>query len=134
GGRDGVVHRGAAGRLHVPDGTADSLRVVRPGLGQRGVGRKLHEQQLVVPAEEVEDEPVYRGAGGRHLLIGHAAARVERDAEAHRHALVAEMRDLLDLAVVVDGEVLLAEPRDEAAVVIGYRRGDVDQLDAAAKR
>ena len=70
-------------------------------------------------------------ARGRHLVGRHAAAGVEQDAEADRHALVAEVRDFLPLAVLEDGEVVLAQAGHEAAVVVGDRGRDVDQLDAA---
>ena len=52
------------------------------------------------------------------------------DAEADRHALAAEVRDLLPLAVLVDGEVLLAQAGDEAAVA-SVTVAVTYQLDAA---
>src|SRR5439155_15120824 len=61
----------------------------------------------------------------------HALARVERDAEAHRHAVRTEMRHGLRLVVFVDEEIVLAQPGHEAAVRIDHCRRDVDQFDAA---
>ena len=45
------------------------------------------EEHLVVVAEQLEEEPLQRLPGGDHLLAFHAAAGVEHDAEADRHAL-----------------------------------------------
>ena len=63
----------------------------------------------------------------------HAAARIEDDTETHRHAIVAEMRDVLQLAVFVDGEVLAAEPGHETSVLVSDRCGHVDEIDTALK-
>ena len=67
-----------------------------------GLVGELQEEQLVVGTEQVVDEAVDRRPRGRHLVGGHAAARVEGDAEAHRHPFVAEVGDLLALPVFVD--------------------------------
>ena len=67
------------------------------------------------------------------LLAGHAAAGVEHEPKADRHALRAEVRDLLRHVVFVDDEVVLLQAGDEAARRVGDRRGDVDQLDARAE-
>ena len=53
--------------------------------------------------------------------------------EADGHALVAEMRDLLQLVLFVDDEVLLPQPGDEPPVAVDDRRRDVDEVDAAAE-
>jgi hypothetical protein len=79
------------------------------------------------------DESVDRRPGRGHLLRRHAAARVEDKAKADRHALVAEVGDLLPFAVFKHGEIVLAEPRHKPPVSIRHPRGDVDEFDAAAK-
>ena len=53
--------------------------------------------------------------------------------EADRHALVAEVRHLLQLVLLVDDEVLLAQPRNEPSVPVDDGRRDVDEVDAAAE-
>ena len=50
-----------------------------------------------------------------------------------REILVVELGDLDRLAVLVDPEVVLREPVDEAASGVVDRRGHVDQLDAGAE-
>src|SRR4029450_13667308 len=56
---------------------------------------------------------------------------VEHQSEADRHTLVAEVRHLLQLVLFVHDEVVLSEPRDEAAVAIDDGCRDVDEIDAA---
>ena len=53
--------------------------------------------------------------------------------EADRHALVAEVRDLLQLVLFVDDEVLLPQARNEAPVPVDDGRRHVDEIDAAAE-
>ena len=43
------------------------------------------------------------------------------------------MRDLLQLVLFVDDEVLLAQPGNEPSVPVDDRRRDVDEVDAAAE-
>ena len=72
-----------------------------------------------------------RGSCRGHLLGGHAAAGVEQEAETDRDPIVAEVRHVLQLPVLVDGEVLSPKPGDESSVLVGDCRGDVDEIDAA---
>ena len=53
--------------------------------------------------------------------------------EADRHALGAEVRDRLLLAILEDTEVFFAQARDESAVDVGHRGRHVDQLDAGSE-
>ena len=112
---------------------ADQLPIRRPALRDLRPRRELDEEQLVVLIEQLEDQAFDRRPRGRKLLRRHAAARIEGDAEADRDAIAAEVRDVLDLPVLVHREVFLPQSRDEAPVVIGHRCRDVDELHAAAE-
>ena len=60
-----------------------------------GAGAEADQEHVVVGRQQLEQEAVERLPRRLHLLAGHAAAGVERDAQADRHALGAEVRDLL---------------------------------------
>src|SRR5262249_39393800 len=66
-----------------------------------------------------------------HLLAGHAAAGIDGNPEAHRHAVAAEVRNLHRLVVLVYHEVFSAQTADKTSGDIGDRRRHVDQFDAA---
>src|SRR5206468_4277491 len=66
-----------------------------------------------------------------NLLARHAAARVERNPQADRDPLRAEVRDFHRLIVFVDEKVVSPKTWHESSARIGYGRGHVDQLDAA---
>ena len=66
-----------------------------------------------------------------HPLFVHAAADVQQHAETDRDPLVAEIQDLLRLAIVGDDEVLFLQTADEASITTGHGGGDVDEIDAA---
>ena len=104
-----------------------------PGVHQLGPVVEAVEEHLVVFAEQLEEETLQRLFRGDHLLAFHAAAGVEDDAEADRHAFGGEVRDRPQLAVLVDPEVVLPEAGHEPAVAVADRGGDVDQLDAGAE-
>ena len=91
------------------------------------------EKELVVRSQQVGQESIERGARRFDLASAHAAAGVEHDPEADRHALGAEVGDLDRLIVFVNQEIALAETGDEAARRVGHRRGDVDELDAGVE-
>ena len=98
----------------------------------RAIG-ELEKEQLVVGAEQVVNEPVDGRPSGRHLVRCHAAARVEHEAKADRDPLVAEVDDLLWIAVFENREIFLAKSRREATPAIGHPGGDVDELDTATE-
>ena len=128
---DGVVQRRAAGRKHARERPADRVAIGGPVLHQHRIVAEPVQKELVLGTGEVVEKLIERGLRRLHLFARHALARVERDAEAHRHAVRAEMRHRLRLVVFVDEEVFLAQPGHEPAARIDDRRGDVDQLDAA---
>ena len=92
---------------------------------------ELDEKELVLLIQQVENHSIDGRTRRRHLVRRHAAAGVEHDAKADWHAIVAEVRDVLQLAVLVDGEVLAAEARHKAAILVRDGRGHVDQIDTA---
>src|SRR5204863_7234542 len=72
-------------------------------------------------------EPVH-GLHSRADLAIHAAAGVEKNANADGHILVlAEMRDLLRLPVFFENEIVLGEIRDIPSSRVGDCRDDIDQ-------
>src|SRR5262249_47372187 len=85
----------------------------------------------VLPIEQLVQESLERALRRFDLFAGHAAAGVERDAEAHGNAVGAEMRHRLGLVVFVDEEIFLAQIRHEPSVRIGHGGGDADQLAVA---
>ena len=91
------------------------------------------DEELVGRVEQLEQKPVDGGARILNPLAEHAVADVDEDAEAHRHALVGELRDLLQRAVLVHLEDLAAEAGDEPPLFVGHRRGDARDLDAGLK-
>ena len=91
------------------------------------------EEHLVVGSQQIEQEAIERRARRRDLRPRHAAARVEHDAEADRHPLGAEVRDLDRLIVLEYAEVALLEAGHEASRAVGHRGGDVDELDPRAE-
>ena len=130
---DRVVQRRSAVRLHAAERRADADAIGRPSLHQMGRGVETIEKELVLRTEQVEEEPIERGARCHDLLPAHAATRVEHDAKAHRHALGAEVRDV-DLSVVfIDDEVGLRQSGDETAGAIADGHSHVDEFDAGAK-
>ena len=105
--------------------------VRRPPLQQHRRVAEAIDEHLVAFVEEIRQEAIERAAGRLNLFAGHAAAGVERDAEADRHSFGAELRDGLPNVVFIDDEVVLGEVGHEAAVGIRHRGRDVHQLDAA---
>ena len=106
---------------------------VRPPLFEVGVGAEPDEEHLVIGVQQVEQESLERRLRVRELVARHAAAGVEHDAEAYRHALCVEVRDRLLLPVLEHDEVLLPEVGHEAPGPVRDGRRHVDQLDARAK-
>ena len=130
---DGVVQRRAAPWPQPPERIGDLLAVRGPVAHHVGAIGEAEEEDLVLGLQQVVEEAIERRLRGTELLARHAAADVEHDAEAHGHALAAEVRDLLSLAVFAHEEVLLAQAGRESTRTVGHRRGDVDQLGRAAK-
>ena len=116
-----------------PSARPISWRSVVQPLQQRRIVAEPVEEHLVLFVEQLVGEPVERRLGFANLVARHAAARVERDAQAHGYPLRVEMRDLDRPVVFEDEEVVLAQPWDESTAGVGHRRRHVDQLDAAAE-
>jgi hypothetical protein len=93
---------------------------------------RRHER-LVAGLEQLRQEAIQRAARIDHRLAAHAVAGVEQHAEADGHPLVGELRDVLLVAVLENLEVVLRQPRDEAAIRIGDRHRDLDDVDAGAE-
>ena len=121
--------RGADGR-HAAECLSEELAIGCPTLNEsRSIAEPI-QKALVVFREKIIEEPVERGLGRPNLFAGHAAACVQGNAEAYRHALRAEMRDRLRLVIFVHQKVFLQQTRDEPAGRVRHHRRDVDQLDA----
>ena len=128
---DCVVHRrGAVGR-DTAQGSAEQLPIGRPALHENRTIVEAIQKDFILCIEQIVEKSIERISGRPDSLPGHAAARVERDSKADRHALGAEVRDRLRPVVFVHREVLLSKARDESAGTVGHRGGDVDQLDTA---
>ena len=82
-------------------------------------------------AQQVVDQPVDRRRAPRNLVARHAAAGVERNPEADRHPIGAELGDRLVHAVFVDEEVVLVQARKRSARRRRDRGRKVNQFDAA---
>ena len=99
---DRVVDRGAADRLHGAERAADCATILRPALHQLRTRSRSDRGTLRRCGPSRSNRKRFSAAlRGDDLLADHAAAGVERDAEAHRHALGIELRDRLRLAVFV---------------------------------
>ncbi len=129
--RNRVVHRRPARRRHLAEGPADCAAIVGPSLQEIGHAGELHEEELIVFAEQVVNEAIDGAARRCHLVGGHAAAGVEQDPEADRHPFIAEVGNFLPLTVLVHREVVFGQTRDEVAVLVADRGGHVDELDTA---
>ena len=84
--RDGVVHRGAAGRGHAVHRAADRayLSFVQPCTTRGRLANCMKNSSSSLSSRS-NMQPVDRGlCADGHLLVGHAAAGVEQDAEADR--------------------------------------------------
>src|SRR3954471_2231375 len=127
--RDSVVQGRAAARLNARELVAQLTLVVRPTLDEHRVVVEPVQKDLIVRIVELIEEAVERFAGGDHLFAFHAPARVEDDPETDRYALVVEVRDRLKLLVLIHAKIVLAKTRDEPAVLVGDRRGHVNQFD-----
>jgi hypothetical protein len=95
---------------------------------------ECQDEELVRLVEQLEQEPIDRGACILDALAEHAVADVERDAEAHRHPLVGELGDRLADAVLEDGERFASQAGDEVSVLVGDGRRDADDFDAGLER
>ena len=89
--------------------------VRRPALDEVRRVFEAVEEELVVRAEQIDQEPIQRRRAAS-FSSPHAAAGVEHDPEADRHALGAEVRDLNRLVVLVDEEVTLAADRTRSGL------------------
>ena len=128
---DGVVERRTARCLRLADGV----------LGERPIGREaLQHLHAVVEGEDgrAVGWAERRGEAGRGLLherqlVAHAGARVEQNREIERHVACLEVGDLLTNTVLVDGEVVAGEAREQ--LLLPVEHGDVQRhhLHAAAE-
>ena len=104
--RDGfgqrVVHRGAAARNDAAHRSTQSGTIGRPVLEQERIAAELIEEHLILRAQQFQEKAVERAARVVPFFSGHAAAGVDDQAQADRHTLVAEVRDLLLDAVLVE--------------------------------
>ena len=89
---------------------------------------------LVLNEEEIADEPVQRAPRIDDRLTAHAVAGIEQDAEAHRHALIGELRDVLPVAILEHLEVVLGQAGNEPAVRVGHGDRDLHDVDPRAER
>src|SRR5262245_2874263 len=127
----GVVEGGSAFGDDAIEDTCHRAPVSGPPLQEyRRIAEPVNEH-LIAFVEQIRQEPIERAARRVDLFAGHAATRVERDPEAHRHAFGAELGDSLPDIVFVDDEVVAREARDESTAGIGHRGGDVHELDTA---
>ena len=108
------------------------MAIRSPLLQQQRLPLEHREEQLIVRAEEIVDQPADGGARRRHLRRRHAAADVERDAKTDRHADGAEADDFLRTPFLGYNEVVGGQTGNEPAVAVDHRRGDVHEIDAAA--
>ena len=128
-----VEQRGSSAGADAAEGAAHPVGVAGPVVDEPRLVVEPVEEELVVRPEQIEVEAVEGAAGGGHPPALHAAARVERDAEADRRPLAAEVGEGLQFAVLVDEEVVPVEARHETPAPVGHRRADVDQIDAGAE-
>src|SRR5687767_15866865 len=85
-------------------------------------------QEILVRIVTCLDELGQRVAGASHFVAAHGAGDVEDDSYRNRRVVVAEERDLLLLLIVEDGERGLAQTGNVAAVGVGHRYGQSDQI------
>src|SRR6185369_56813 len=86
-------------------------------------------REFVAALHQTSNELLDRLSRVLYALPEHAVAHVEQDAEAYRHALVGELRDLLQFAVFEDVEGLARESGHERAIPVQYRRCNRSQID-----
>ena len=79
--------------------------VTRPILNDPDIAGKPIQKYLVFGIVELVEKALNRRTCPFDLVASHAAARVEHNAHAHRHAIGAEVSDLDGLLVVIDGKV-----------------------------
>ena len=89
-----------------------------------------HHEVLIVGVEQIEQEPLDRGAGVLDAPAEHAVARVEEHAQTDRHPFARELRDGLWLAVFEEFERLARQPAHQPSVGVAYGRVDAGELDA----
>ena len=117
--RDGVVQRRRAARPDAREACRDPLAVRRPAFDELRLIVESIQEHFVVSIEQLEEEAIERLPGRHPFLAFHAAARVDHEPEADRHALAVEMGDLLFLTVLEQAEVFLAQAGDEPSVRVG---------------
>ncbi len=126
--QQGVVERGAAGRLDSRQGLRQLGGVVAERRrAQQAIG-KQHHRRLVELAHAVEED-ARAGDCGIQPLARHAGADVEQQHGGQRHVAALEGDDLLALAVVDDPEVVCRQVEQPLAAT-GDRDVQLLQLDA----
>ncbi len=133
GARERVVDRGSAGWLQRRERIPRPRRRHRPGRSQTRPVIERGDERLVLTEQQLTDESIYGAARVNDRLATHAVAGIEEHAEADRDARVSELRDVLRVAVLEDLEVFSGQPRDQTALRVGDRYGDLDDVDARAE-
>src|SRR5262249_17321772 len=93
-----------------------------------------HEEVLVLLVHQVEEKVFDGGARILDPLAKHAVARIEQDAEADWDSLGGELRDLLQITVLVDLEHVLRQAGNEVSLRVAHRGDNARELDARAKQ
>src|SRR5207249_8824951 len=78
------------------------------------------DEDFVLSVEELVQEAIQGALRFVNLVARHAAAGVERNAETHRHAFRAEVRDFNRLVVFVHEKILSLQSRHESSADIGH--------------
>ena len=90
-----VVHRRAARRGNAAERPANRLPLRGPAFEQHWAITEPVEKHFVVRTEQVVEEAIECRPCGVDLFARHTAARVERETEADRHSVGAELRHRL---------------------------------------
>ena len=133
GGGDGVVQRRRSARPYAREPGRDPLTVRRPVFDELGLVVEAIQKHFVVGPEQLEEKAIERLPGRDPFLAFHAAARVDDEPQAHRYALVVEVRDLLFLAILEQTKVLLPQTGHETAARVRNGCRHVDELHAGAE-
>ena len=109
---------------------ADVCRSARPARDDVGIVIEREHEELVRWIHQLEEELLDGAAGIDYALAEHAVAHVQQHAETDGHAFVRELRDRLQLAVLVDLERLPGQAQRETAVGIEHGGCERDHVDA----
>jgi hypothetical protein len=116
----------------IPQELQQRVAVVRVARAQANLIREARDARAIV-RQHADDERI-RAVDHRVERRQHAAAAVEHDHRRDWLEIRGEARDRLDLAVVLDLEVVFREVGHEAARAVGDGRVDGHRAHAAAER